>query len=262
MKGRARQQAWLSTIIACALLLLPSACASRRAGDSVSSVELNVAAASDLQPAFEELGKRFEQETGIKTTFSFGSTGNLARQIEQGLPVDLFAAANVAFIEQLEQQGLLLADTRAMYARGRITIWARADSPLRVEQLEDLTRPEIRHIAIANPEHAPYGLAAKEALEAANLWEAIRPKLVYGETVRQATQFAETGNAEVALTALSLSIQSSGRWTLIPDHLYKPLHQALAVIKSTRHEKEARRFAAYINSPPGQLIMEKYGFTK
>jgi molybdate transport system substrate-binding protein len=222
--------------------------------------ELTVAAASDLAPAFEELGRLFEQETGIKVTFSFSSTGTLAKQIQNGLPVDVFAAANVAFVDDLERQGLILSDTKATYAIGRITLWRRADSPLQIERLEDLARPEIRHIAIANPEHAPYGMAAREALQRLKLWETVQAKLVLGENVRQALQYAETGNADVSITALSLSVQSKGHWRLIPDDLHRPLKQALAVIKNTSHENEARQFAAFINSAQGRPIMRKYGF--
>jgi molybdate transport system substrate-binding protein len=228
--------------------------------DANQPVEITVAAASDLAPAFEELGRLFEQENNVNVTFSFGSTGTLARQIQNGLPADVFAAANLSFVDDLETQGLILSDSKAKYATGRITLWRRQDSPLKVSSLGELTSPEIRHIAIANPEHAPYGLAAREALQSLKLWDAVRAKLVIGENVRQALQYAETGNADVAITALSLSVQSRGLWTLIPDDLHKPLEQALAVIKTTRHEKEARRFAAFINSPQGRAVMKKYGF--
>lgn len=222
--------------------------------------EIIVAAAADLAPAFEELGRQFEQETGTKVTFSFGSTGMLAKQIENGAPIDLFAAANVEFVEQLERQGLIVSETKALYARGRITIWMRADSVLKIERIEDLAQPEVARIAIANPEHAPYGRAAREALESTGIWKAVEPKLVYGENVRQTMQYAETGNADAAITALSLSARSNGRWTLIPEELHKPLDQALAVIKGARLEFEARRFAEFINGAQGRSTMRKYGF--
>jgi molybdate transport system substrate-binding protein len=223
-------------------------------------VAITVAAAADLASAFEELGRLFEQEQKINVTFSFGSTGTLAKQIQNGLPVDVFAAANLSFVDELEKQGLILPDSKAKYATGRITIWTREDSPLGITKLEELTRPEIKRIAIANPEHAPYGQAAREALQALKLWDAVQAKLVLGENVRQAMQYAETGNADVAITALSLSVQGKGHWTLVPDDLHKPLEQALAVIKTTQHEKEARDFAAFINSPQGRPVMKKYGF--
>lgn len=223
-------------------------------------VTLTVSAAADLTPAFEELGKLFEDQTGIRVTFNFGSTGQLTQQIEQGAPVDLLAAANVRFVEELERQNLILPDTKALYAQGRITIWTRSDSPLKLEQLQDLVNPEVRRIAIANPEHAPYGEAARQALQSAGIWDRVSSRLVFGENISQTLQFAETGNVDAAIVALSLSVNSEGRWVLISDQLHQPLNQALAVIKSTRHEAEARRFAAFINSPQGRPIMRKYGF--
>ena len=193
-------------------------------------------------------------------TFLFGSTGTLAQQIENGAPVDLFAAANISYIDSLERKGLIVSDTKALYARGRIVVWTRRDSPLNLDRLEDLTRPEIKHIAIANPGHAPYGMAAREAMERVGVLKDVQSRLVFGENVRQAMQFAETGNADVAVIALSLATQSQGHWTLVPDNLHQPLDQALALIKSTQHEDAARRFAAFINSPAGREIMRKHGF--
>lgn len=222
--------------------------------------EIIVAAASDLTDAFEELGKIFEQETRVKVTFSFGSTGQLTRQIEQGAPIDLFAAANIAFIEQLENKGLILPDTKALYARGRITLWTRRDSSIKIDRIEDLARPEVRRIAIANPNHAPYGVAAREALQRAGIWETVEGRIVQGENVRQTLQYAQTGNVDVAIAALSLSIQSDGRWTLIPDQSHSPLDQAMAVIKATHNAEQARRFAAFINGDKGRAVMRKYGF--
>jgi molybdate transport system substrate-binding protein len=224
------------------------------------TTEITVAAASDLTAAFEELGREFEKTQKIKVVFVFGSTGMLTRQIENGAPMDLFAAANVAYIEQLEQQGLIVPGTKAIYARGRITLWTTTDNPLRVESISDLTRPEIKRIAIANPDHAPYGLAAKQALESAGVWDAVKPKLVYGDNIRQTLQYAETGNVDVSIVALSLSQQSSGRWTLVPEQLHQPIDQGLAVIKSTHNEQAARAFAAFVTGPRGREILGKYGF--
>ena len=224
---------------------------------------LTVSAASDLTYAFGEIGKQFEAETGHKVVFNFGSTGQLTQQIEQGAPVDVFAAANVSFVEDLERQGLILPDTKQMYARGRITLWTRADSPLQITSLADLTRPEVRRIAIANPDHAPYGVAARQAMQTAGIWEAVQPKLVLGDNVRQTLQYAETGNVDVAIVALSLSVPAaggtSGRWTVIPQELHPPIDQALAVIKGTKHEAAARAFATFVNGPQGRQIMRKYG---
>ena len=244
-----------------ALLLVTVLVGACQTTASAPKVTLTVSAASDLTPAFQEIGREFERATGHQVVFNFGSTGQLTQQIEKGAPVDVFAAANVSFIEQLEQAGLIVSSTKALYAQGRLTLWTRADSPLRVERVEDLTRPEVRKIAIANPEHAPYGVAAREALQKAGVWEAVQPKLVFGENVSQTLQYADTGNVDVAIVALSLSKTSQGRWILVPDDLHAPLNQALAVIKGTAHEAQARQFAQFINGPQGRPIMVKYGFS-
>lgn len=243
----------------CMVAWLSMAPCSAQANPS-SPVRLTVSAAADLFFAFQELGRLFQEETGIPVTFNFGSTGQLTQQIEYGAPVDLFAAANISFIEELEQLGLIIPDTKALYGRGRITLWMRTDSPLHITRLEELTRPEVKRVAIANPLHAPYGMAAREALQSAGVWEVLQPKLVLGENVRQTLQYAETGNVEVAIVALSLSIQVKGKWELIPQELHRPIDQALAVIKGTKHEGEARQFAAFLNGPTGRSIMRKYGF--
>jgi molybdate transport system substrate-binding protein len=220
-----------------------------------------VAAAADLGPAFEEIGREYQKTTGTKVTFSFGSTGTLAKQIENGAPMDLFAAANIEFINGLEKKGLIIPDTKALYARGRITLWTHADSKLEIDKLEDLTRPEVQKVGIANPEHAPYGTAAREAMQTLGIWDQVKDKMVFAENVRMALQYAETGNTDASIVALSLSLQSKGHWVLIPQELHKPLDQALAVIKDTKNEQESRRFAAFINGAQGRPIMRKYGFT-
>jgi len=243
-------------VLLVALTLLTGCSQQRPAGKK----EIVVGAASDLTPAFEELGRQFEQESGTHVTFSFGSTGTLAKQIENGAPMDLFAAANVDYVDQLDREGLILSDTKSIYSRGRITIWTQKQGDPAITRIEDLMRADVARVAIANPEHAPYGKAAREALETAGVWKVIEPKIVYGENVRQAMQYAQTGNADAAITALSLSVVSEGHWTLVPEELHKPLDQAMAVTKATRMETEARRFAAFINSPQSRSTMQRYGF--
>jgi molybdate transport system substrate-binding protein len=237
-----------------------TACKDKSPATSTSPDELTVAAASDLTPAFEEIGRAFESATKTKVVYVFGSTGMLTRQIENGAPVDLFAAASVSYVDQLEKKGLIIPDTKAVYARGRIALWMPNESTLRLQGIADLARPEVMRVAIANPDHAPYGLAAKQALQSAGIWEQVQPKLVYGDNIRQTLQYAQTGNVEVAIVALSLSIQSNGRWTLIPEELHQPIDQGLAVMKTTKNEQAARAFAAFISSPQGKAIMKKYGF--
>jgi molybdate transport system substrate-binding protein len=222
--------------------------------------ELTVAAASDLQFAFTEIAELFEEETGQSVTLVFGSTGNLTQQIENGAPFDLFAAANIDFIERLNTQGLVLEDTIALYARGRVVLAANRQAGVTVATLEDLLDPSIGNVAIANPEHAPYGLAAKQALEQAGLWDALQPKLVLGENVRQTLQYIQTGDAEAGIIALSVADIPEISWVLLDENLHQPLNQALAVITSSSQVAQARAFAAFINGESGRLVMRKYGF--
>ncbi len=262
-RGKSWRRGCLAPMIIFCLALV--GCRSATPVQQPELVTLTVAAAADLTYAFREIGALFEAESGHRVVFNFGSTGQLAQQIEQGAPVDLFAAANVRFVEELEQRGLILPDTKQLYGRGRIVLWARADHPLQITAVADLARPEVGRIAIANPDHAPYGLAARQALETAGVWETVKPRLVLGENVRQALQYAETGNVDVAIVALSLSVPAAagdvpGRWTLIPQELHPPIDQALAVIRGTPHETAARAFAAFVNGPVGRPIMRTYGF--
>ena len=219
-----------------------------------------MAAAADLSPAFEEIGKLFQDKYKIKIIYTFGSTGMLAQQIENGAPVDIFAAANVSYVEQIESKGLIIPGSKAIYARGRITIWVPKESTIKIETVKDLTHEDVKRIAIANPDHAPYGTAAREAFESAGIWSVVQPKLVYAENIRQTLQYAQTGNVEAAIVALSLSKQSDGRWTLIPEELHKPLNQALAIIKGTKNEVPARQFSEFVRGPEGRAVLSKYGF--
>ncbi len=246
-----------SFVILVGSLVLLAAC---HRSSTPPQAELTVAAAADLQPAFEEIGRTFQSLHNVKVTFSFGSSGLLTRQIENGAPVDLFAAANTDYVDQLGKEGYVLPDTRAVYARGHITLWTLKDSPLKIEKISDLTKSEVKRIAIANPEYAPYGMAAREALVKAGIWDTVKPKIVYGENIRQTLQYAETGNVEVAIVSLSLSTGSKGNWTLIPGELHQPIDQALAVVKSTKNESNARALATFITGSQGREILKRYGF--
>ena len=258
MTSRPRPSHYIVFSFIVIILLLVTGCDQH--GQTVD--ELHVAAAADLIPAFEEIGKEFESTHKTKVLFSFGSTGLLSRQIENGAPMDVFAAASIDFINQLEQKDLIVPDTKAIYARGRITLWVPKSSSLKIEKVTDLTRSEVKRIAIANPDHAPYGKAAQEALQKAGVWEQVKPRLVYGDNIRQTLQFAETGNVDVAIVALSLSKQSDGQWTLIPQELHNPIDQGLAVIKGTKNESAAREFASFVTGPQGQGVLAKYGFVQ
>jgi molybdate transport system substrate-binding protein len=222
--------------------------------------EITIAAAADLQFAFQDIAELFEQETGQRVRLVFGSTGLLTQQIENGAPYDLIAAANIEYVERLSAQDLVLDDSIALYARGRIVLAANRDAGVIATELADLLDPSIRHIAIANPEHAPYGVAAQEALQSSGIWEELQAKIVRGENVRQALQYVQSGDAQVGILALSVVDVPEVSWTLIEDDLHEPLDQALAVLASSKEPDLARQFASYINGQAGRPVMRKYGF--
>jgi molybdate transport system substrate-binding protein len=219
-----------------------------------------VAAAADLTVAFEEMGKLFESRTGQKVTFSFGASGALAKQLSQGAPFDLFAAANSAFVDGAVRAGACDGTTKALYARGHLVVWSNRDG-LRLHALSDLQSPDIKHIAIANPEHAPYGKAAREALIQSGLWRALEAKIVQAENVRQALQFAQTGNADVAIVARSLVVKDErGSHLLLDPALHAPIEQTLVVCRHGKNAAGARAFAQLVESRDGQALLERYGF--
>lgn len=226
-----------------------------------TSVNLTVAAASDLQVAFTEIGALFEDQTEHSVTFSFGSSGNLATQIENGAPFDVYAAANVDFVDGLVEQGFVDGETQQLYGVGHIVLARNVASGLEVEELNDLLDPEIRHVAIANPEHAPYGMAAREALINAGIWDEIQPKLVYGENIRQTLQFVQTGNAEVGIIALSIAEVPEIAWTVIDESFHEPLLQAIGVVSDTPHPEAAEQFVDFVTGPEGREILATYGFS-
>jgi molybdate transport system substrate-binding protein len=221
---------------------------------------LIIAAASSLRFAFPEISKEFERNTGMKAIITYGSSGMFTQQIENGAPYDLFASANMAYIERLKNQNLLMNNSIKTYALGRIVLAVNKESGANISNLEGLLNPKVRKVAIANPDHAPYGLAAKEALVKSGLWQKLLPKIVYGENVRQTLQFIQTENAEAGIVALSIADVSQISYTIIDEALHSPLKQALAVIKKSKNKEDARAFISYLYGPKGRAIMRKYGF--
>lgn len=230
------------------------------AASPAASEELTVAAAADLQVAFTEMGTAFEQQTGTKVTFSFGSTGNLSTQIEEGAPFDALAAANVAYVDDLISKGKIDADSKRLYAIGRIVLASNTEAGADVQDLQGLLDPAIERIAIANPEHAPYGLAAKEALISAGIWDQLQPKLVLGENIRQTLQYVQTGDAEAGIVALSIADVPEITHVLIDDSLHNPLIQAIGVVADSPHKQAAADFIAFVTGAEGRAILERYGF--
>ena len=222
--------------------------------------ELTVFAASDLAFALRELAPKFEQAQRVKVTLVLGSTGNLARQIDAGAPADVFFAANETFIDDLVKRGVVLAGTRTVYAQGRIVLATAKTFGPPLTDLRALLDERVRHVAIANPVHAPYGKAAEEALRRAGVWQAVKPKLVYGENIRQALQFVESGAAEAGIVALSVASVPSVAFTMIDGSLHAPLIQAAAVVTRSASPDAGRAFIRFVTGPEGRPIMKRYGF--
>lgn len=249
--------------------LLRSLCAlvvTRPAISGAAQSPPTIAAASDLKFALEEIAARFTRDTRQEVRLTFGSSGNFARQIEQGAPFALFMSADEDFVRRLAERGLAL-DRGTLYAVGRIVLIAPFGSPLVPDgQLQGLAAAlrdgTITRFAIANPEHAPYGRRAEEALRHAGLWDALRPHLVFGENIAQAAQFATSGNAQGGIIAYSLALAPQlaalGRFALIPADWHQPLRQRMALLRGA--DATARAFYDYLQREPARALMRKYGF--
>ena len=225
-----------------------------------------VAAAADLQFALSEIADSFKKETGREVKLTFGSSGNFFRQIQQGAPFQMYLSADEQFVLDLAAKGLTVNDG-TLYAVGRIVIIAPHGSPLKADgTLADLRAAlsdgRAKKFAIANPEHAPYGRRAEEALKHQGLWDSIRDKLVLGENVAQATQFATSGGAQGGIIAYSLALSPNvsklGSFALIPDDWHEPLRQRMALLKGAG--ETAHAFYAFMQGPSARAIMRRYGF--
>ena len=244
-----------------ALLVIPAAL-SRAAQPDVPAL----AAASDLKFAVEEIAAQFRARTQRDVKLVFGSSGDFYRQIEQGAPFQIFMSADEAFVYKLADAGRT-EDRGHLYAIGRIVLFARHASPLKADAdfaglRKAIAAGDIRRFAIANPEHAPYGRAAAQALRKAGLWEDMKARLVLGENVSQAAQFATGGSAEGGIFAYSLAlspkIEKLGRYVLIPETMHEPLRQRMALVKGAG--ETARVFYRYLQEPPAREIFKRYGF--
>jgi molybdate transport system substrate-binding protein len=224
--------------------------------------EIKVAGASDLVYAMEEIAPRFEKATGTRVVFIPGSSGKLAAQIQQGAPFDVFLSANVKFVEDAIAAGACLADTKHLYGYGRVVMWSREGGPALPADLTGLADPRYATIAIAQPDHAPYGAAARAALATVGVWDAVAGRLVYGSNIKDTMQMAETGNAEVALIALALARKSNGQHVEVPAELHPPLEQGMAACKGQDGggEQAARAFVDFMRSDEIRALLTEYGF--
>jgi molybdate transport system substrate-binding protein len=234
---------------------------------AATAEEIRVGAAADLNYALSDLAHQFETTTGNKVTLSFGASGNLYSQIQSGAPFDLFFSADEEYPKKLAGAGVVDASTLRIYALGHLVLWVPTNSSFDPEKLQMgvLNQSAVRRIAIANPQHAPYGRAAMAAIEHYGLKSEIADKLVFGESVSQAAQFVQSGNAQAGLIALSLArspaMESAGRFWVLPSDSYPELKQAAVIISTSKHKKAAQAFLDFVLSPEGAATLRKYGLT-
>lgn len=227
----------------------------------------NIAAASDLQFALTEVAESFRRSTGQDINIAFGSSGNFRRQIAEGAPFEMFMSADEGYVEALAAEGRT-EDVGVRYATGRLVLFVPTGSPLKADaSLADLGAAakdgRLKRLAIANPEHAPYGRAAREALQKSGHWPDVGPRLALGENVSQAAQFATSGAAQGGILAYSLArspaLAGKGTAVLLSSTLHAPLHQRMVLTK--RAGPVARAFFVYLQQPSARAVLRKYGFT-
>jgi molybdate transport system substrate-binding protein len=225
--------------------------------------EIHVLAAADLQPVLPALAEAFERASGIKLVMSFGSSATLATQILNGDPADLFLAADASFPEKIVAAGLADTSEPIPYARGTLVLWARKDSPLQPLTQDTLREGKFASLAIANPDHAPYGRAAVAALTWMKIYEQLKPRFVIAENVAQTAQFVESGNAQLGLISLTLAstphMREVGSFLRVPPGTYPQIRQCAVVMKKSAHRAEAHAFLDWLRSPAVQQSLSKYG---
>ena len=232
---------------------------------SVRAQEIHIAAAADLKPAMRELSEKFEKQTRTKVSVTYGSSGNFFSQMQNGAPFDLFFSADIEYPKKLQAAGLADPGTLYKYAVGRIVIWmpATANADLTKQGWNALLDASVKKIAIANPEHAPYGRAAVAALQKAGIYESVKAKLVFGENISQAAQFVQSGNAQAGIVAMSLAVspamRDGKRWD-IPADMHPPLEQGAIVLKGANNRNAAMAFLEFVKSTAGRTVFAEYGF--
>jgi molybdate transport system substrate-binding protein len=228
--------------------------------------EITVAAAADLQFAFQEVAGRFQKDTGKSVKLIFGSSGNFFTQIQNGAPFDVFFSADIDYPRKLEAAGLAEPGTLYPYATGKIVLWVPNESKLDLGQgVRVLLDHSIKKIALANPEHAPYGRAAVAAIKHEGIYDEVSAKFVLGENISQAASFVASGSADVGIAALSLAVapamKQKGRYVEISADLYPPIDQAAVILKSSQKKDMARQFIDFLKTPPIRELLRSYGFS-
>ncbi len=248
-------------LFATAVPLVLAWIASGCGGESFAPTDvLYVAAASDLQNVLPELVRRFPQNDHQRVQVTFGSSGKLAEQIRAGARFDVFLAANESYVKALADEKLVKRESVRPYAIGSLVMAVRRDATVTIGSVSDLTSPGVKRVAIANPDFAPYGAAARQALKKAGVWDELGPKLVLADSVGQAFLFAETGNADVALVGRALTRGSDVRVVEVDPRLYDTIVQSLGVVLPGPRDRDPEAFTRFVTGPEGRSVLESYGF--
>ena len=228
--------------------------------------KLHIAAAADLQPVMPVLADEYQKTSGVKLVVSFGSSSTLAQQILNGAPIDVFLSADFTNPEKIVAAGMADGSTPTEYAKGRLVLWARKDSPLQPITIDSLTDKRVTSVAIANPLHAPYGLAAERALKALKMYDVVAPHLVIAENIAQAAQFVESGNAQLGLISLtgasSAHFQQVGSFVRIPSAIHPPILQCAVVMAKSEKKAEAHAFLDWLLSEKVQASLPTMGLER
>jgi molybdate transport system substrate-binding protein len=227
--------------------------------------EITVAAAADLQFAMQDIAGRFQKETGKTVKLIYGSSGNFFQQIQNGAPFDMFFSANLDYPKKLEGAGLTEPGSFYPYAKGKIVIWVRNESKLDLSSgMQVLLDPLVKKIAVANPQHAPYGQAAVAAMQKESIYEKVKDKFVLGENISQTASFVVSGSADVGIVALSLALspnmKDKGRYAEVPTGEYPPIEQACVILSSSKNKEAARQFLLFVKTTAIGDLLRSYGF--
>jgi molybdate transport system substrate-binding protein len=240
------------------LVALASLAACSRTPARAPQAEVHVAAAANLTRVLSELAAEYERRTNVRIIPSYGATVQLSQQIENGAPFDVFMSADTQHVDDLARRGFTLPGTPAMYARGVLVLWAPKRPDVRT--LDELAGPKNMVIVIARPELAPYGAASVEALKNLGIWDKVEKRVAYAPSISVAKQWGDTGNGDVAFTAMSLILDQPGNYFLIDPGLYKPIQQEMCVLKSASKPDLARAFEQFVLGPDARDILRRYGY--
>ena len=226
---------------------------------------ITVAAAADLQFAMQDITAGFQKQTGKQVKVIYGSSGNFFQQIQNGAPFDMFFSANLDYPKQLETSGLTAPGSYYQYAKGKIVVWLPNDSKININSgLKSFLDPAVKKVAVANPQHAPYGQAAVAAMQSEGIYDKVKDKIVTGENISQTASYVISGAADAGVIALSLALspnmKEKGRYIEIPTAEYPPIEQACVILNSSKEKETANQFLSYLKTKAVADTLQLYGF--